>query len=580
MAPQRPHYLVRRGDTFYFRRAFPGNLINRFSRNEIKVSLRTDSPRLARMRCRDLSNRFEHFIELVWAMPELTPQVIDSLLKNYFLQELTKFNDILDIAVGDDTSGFVIDEELPYVETKLPELRKNLAARKYPRDVLADADGTLAHAGFNASKATTDQLAAVRHGVMRAKVELYRIYAALMRGEYDDTNPKDPLFMSSVSAVIGQSTSMSQGEELGEIVRRFITFKGTLADKTLGEYRRVMDWFMEMTGKTLPITAISKDHVGEFRDAVMALPKNYIKFKEFSGLSFTEVIKAGKDYEKIAGKTANKYLIDLKTFLKWCVDEEYIASVPGAKVNLPKSVIEDGTDRKPFDHDQLKTIFTSPVYTGRQSRTRRTKSGKLFLRDGHFWVPLIGLFSGMRLGEIVQLRTADIRQDGGACYFDVTTVEGDDGEFSVTELRKHLKSKQSQRRIPIHSELIAIGLLDYVSDKRKNNHGSNRLFPDIKPGKDGYYSHNFSKTFSRDLEAFGVKTKSHVFHSFRHNFKSAMDLGGVQDTHKDALMGHTDMNQAKNTYAPLYDNVAALVPDMDRVKYALDLSHLYKNTHK
>ena len=77
MASEGLTYLIRRGGTFYFRRAVPASLMGRFGRAEIKVSLRTGDSGIARRRCRDLANRFENLVELTEAMPELKPQIID-----------------------------------------------------------------------------------------------------------------------------------------------------------------------------------------------------------------------------------------------------------------------------------------------------------------------------------------------------------------------------------------------------------------------------------------------------------------------------------------------------------------------
>lgn len=49
-------------------------------------------------------------------------------------------------------------------------------------------------------------------------------------------------------------------------------------------------------------------------------------------------------------------------------------------------------------------------------------------QSAQFWVPLIGLFTGMRLGEIIQLRVADVKTTDGIVYFDVSsTLDEDDG---------------------------------------------------------------------------------------------------------------------------------------------------------
>ena len=91
MRAQTPDYLFRRGNWFYFRRGIPLQLRRRFKRREIKVSLGTDHPGTARRLCRVVANRFDGMIALAKVMPELTPQVIERLLKDYFAKGLGDF---------------------------------------------------------------------------------------------------------------------------------------------------------------------------------------------------------------------------------------------------------------------------------------------------------------------------------------------------------------------------------------------------------------------------------------------------------------------------------------------------------
>src|SRR3546814_12051732 len=78
------------------------------------------------------------------------------------------------------------------------------------------------------------------------------------------------------------------------------------------------------------------------------------------------------------------------------------------------------------------------------------------------------LLSGARPNEICQLRTSDIkRTKAGVWYMDVD----DAGEGNS------VKTEASRRRIPIHSELVRIGLLRFVNDRCKAG-AEARLFPD------------------------------------------------------------------------------------------------------
>jgi integrase len=70
---------------------------------------------------------------------------------------------------------------------------------------------------------------------------------------------------------------------------------------------------------------------------------------------------------------------------------------------------------------------------------RRTEPGTLILRDEHYWIPLIGLFSGMRQEEICQLHVEDVREAWG---------------INSRPPRK-LKNATAARLVPVHKDLIA-----------------------------------------------------------------------------------------------------------------------------
>ncbi len=100
-----------------------------------------------------------------------------------------------------------------------------------------------------------------------------------------------------------------------------------------------------------------------------------------------------------------------------------------------------------------------------------------------------------------------------------------------------------------------------------------RLFPDIAPGKDGYYSHNFSKYFSRHLAHLGIKTAKTTFHSLRHNFADGCDRASVSFPVRQALMGHADDSTASRYGSSRYPT-DVLLDNIGRIKFDVDLTHL------
>jgi len=68
-------------------------------------------------------------------------------------------------------------------------------------------------------------------------------------------------------------------------------------------------------------------------------------------------------------------------------------------------------------------------------------------RTGSFWIPLIGLFHGCRLNEVCQPRLEHIVTSSELSY--LLIQEGDEVQ---------LKTKASNRTIPLHRELIKMGI--------------------------------------------------------------------------------------------------------------------------
>jgi hypothetical protein len=73
----------------------------------------------------------------------------------------------------------------------------------------------------------------------------------------------------------------------------------------------------------------------------------------------------------------------------------------------------------PFEIADLQVIFKTPVFTVGE----RPKGGK---GEASFWLPLLALFTGARLGELSSLRASDVARDDaiGAISFYVNPKAG------------------------------------------------------------------------------------------------------------------------------------------------------------
>jgi integrase len=219
----------------------------------------------------------------------------------------------------------------------------------------------------------------------------------------------------------------------------------------------------------------------------------------------------------------------------------------------------------PYKTEELKVIFSSPLYVGCLSDEKPHIAGNHHIRDHRFWVPLISLFSGARMGELCQLMTSDIVETGGSWVFRITNDESEE---------KHLKTKGSQRVVPIHPMLIELGLLSL--HKRMVARQERWLFPEIALDSRSSRSGKLSDSYRKYVKRIGVKIDRTVnFHSFRHSFTDALRRAGHLDHQFAFLLGHTQ-NNVTGRYGALQEgDLPRRRSLIDSVSYeGLDLSHL------
>lgn len=557
--------LVRRGAMFYFRMAVPRQLVPRMRRSEVKVSLRTSDPLAATVRSRLLSNAFDVLFKELEAMPQFTPAMINERIRDYFQGCLNKSLEYAQLLPTDPFCD--LEREVVSLRSSVEQMRKQLAAQSFSQSLVQDATTVLQQSTSGNDIPDPETLQYACSTVLRAKIENSRILAAQLSGRYEETAPRDPLFVGMVANGLPPIQGEPALPDLKSLALKVVgelycAFKGKhdWVNKTATDVRRILTLAEEAIGADKPMRLVDTDDVKAVRDLIAALPPNYTKYKANNSLTARAVVEKSGIGPTLSVKTQDKYFTLFKAFLRWATNENYIDKEPGPNIKVAGvAKLTTFDKRRPYSAEQLKTIFASPLYRGHKTATTRHRPGKLSIRDGKFWVPLIALYSGMRMGEIVQLLAADVKQEEGIWYFDVTKAEGDG---------KKIKTQSSIRRVPVHHALIGIGFLDAIAKAKSKG----RLFPDIEPGADGYFSHNFSKWWGRYSRHIGFQSQKTAFHSFRHNFIDAMRNAKVPEFAARAIVGHSDKS-VHSSYGS-GPSLAVLKEEIDKAAYPIDLSNL------
>lgn len=376
------------------------------------------------------------------------------------------------------------------------------------------------------------------------------------------------------SAPVNMGQTNGKPVPLSKLYQEYINNPSAeMSDSTKKNYTIPIRVLMHVVGEHRPIHEITREECKKVRELLRVLPANYKK--KLGNLGIVEAIKKGAEQNlgMASVGTINGHLQKISALLNYAVSEGYIQVNP-ARDLLVKDKESAKEKRHPFDMAVLQTIFSSGVYSGPDIsiyKEYEIKKKSEIVRYSYFWVPLIALFTGMRLNEICQLHVSDIQEKAGVDFINVRT-ETDESDNADGEQAKKLKTAQSIRVVPIHPVLKQIGLLKYAASFGKS--GNTQLFPDIKEATTGYMSGNFSKYYSRNLKLIGVKTKKTSFHSFRHNFRDAEREAEIPEPISQQLggwtTGKTDANYGQGV------KVETLAKWMDRIEYPeLDLNKLF-----
>jgi integrase len=281
--------------------------------------------------------------------------------------------------------------------------------------------------------------------------------------------------------------------------------------------------------------------VGRFHEACGRLP--LVAIRQDHGKAFLAALAA----RALAYGTISAHLKMLKAVLSASVEAGLIKVNPLDNVRVPVGASKSTKKtRVPFSPADVAVILSKLPPSGHAR-----------------WIPLLGIYTGMRLEEIGQLAPGDVREDS---YRDADGVARKTHVIYVTEEGEGqgIKNNNSRRRVPIHTELVRLGFLDVVQAAK-----GNRIFSDLKPDRHGRETASFGAEFGRTFlrKTCGIADTRKTFHSFRHLFKDVMREHGVPEDVSDALTGHTTGTVSRG-YGGEYYPLRPLVEAMERFSIA------------
>lgn len=413
-----------------------------------------------------------------------------------------------------DLLTFAVDEQAQ-------QLRLGIALHRTPEWIKAEVDRALAERGVE-----LDPVSAERRTVdMKFMADTQQALGAIQKrnsGTHVPTppEPRDP--------------ATRLGPHLSEALDAWKT--GTLlpgmklpSERTALEADFTIRRFIELHGD-LRIGAITREQARGFVDAMWRLPTRLPA--DIERLKLPAILKRD-DLGKLPRRsvaTLTKHITLISAIVSKAGDANDLA-FRGAGWTNPfdglKPEAQGERERESFTATELAVIFGSPIYT---AMLRPVGGGA----EAAFWLPILGLLTGARLGELAQLRLRDVRQDGKdePLYLDIN----EEGEG------RRLKTRSSRRKVPVHPALIAAGFAHYLESRRKQaGLAEALLFPALAVRGSRAPGAAWSKWFGRwrrgELELSGDGVRKD-FHSFRHTFKDLCRTAEIPEEVHDALTGH------------------------------------------
>lgn len=287
--------------------------------------------------------------------------------------------------------------------------------------------------------------------------------------------------------------------------------------------RRAIRGFVSIIGDKTVDQYVPKD-LQTFTATLGRLPATWSTDKRLRDLTPVEIIERAKTIrglKPISKTTVAEYLAEFRHV--WKViratypDDVRALGHDDVPITLPRAAA------RPTIREGL-SIEKINAFLARAATERRP--------DDRF-IPLLGVLTGARLGELVGLQAPDLQRSGS--HWVLNLVEGIEDEDGEVEERQ-LKNDGSRRIVALPDAIIGTGFLEWVGGLRGGS-----LWPQLS--RSARPSPTASKRLMRTMKELGIHVpRGQVFHSLRHGYKDWMRVRGVDKRTVNVQVGHAHEN--------------------------------------
>ncbi len=435
------HYLKKRGHTWFFQRAVPKDLREKLGKEQIVETLET----------RDLTVAMSRRTERAAYWEAVFKSLRGSLKPTSDVDAREVYKDTLECSLSADIEARSVES----VETSADE---PLTEFDIQQDLLLDQAATQFgqdEQGHPLAMSPQQQ----------AKWDGLQDYRRIKRN-------------------MPASNASKYGLTISEATDRYLSRAAQKGDaQTVRQHRTTLQRLSEFVSDK-PLKTLTRSDVGRFMGILETLDPAWGKSPRDSSRTFGEIRRrysgTGRQLSDI---TLNRHLGAIRALWRWATtvgEVEGDCPTEGLERKISKKTAQERT-YSAFDLGEIHQLF----------------SGHLPQNHDVVEICMVGLFSGMRLGEICALRWEDIRDDEGVAFFDVDRA----------------KSIAGVRRVPVHSYLT------WLLDRRKD---AGPIWPRLAEREQDKASKAVTKAFGHFKKSKGFSSRKKVFHSFRKTFITSL----------------------------------------------------------
>jgi integrase len=314
--------------------------------------------------------------------------------------------------------------------------------------------------------------------------------------------------------------------------------------KTRYELQAITALMMEVLGSDRALNSLNRKDFAYYKEQLSRLPSNRRKNPVYREKTLAELGAMHIPPSDLLNPvTINKNLRCISAVMKWGQIHGFVEAnyCEGLSIAAAKRSDEH---RQPYTDAEALHLQTSAL--GSHSKQAWKK-----------WIPLLLMYQGMRTNEAAQLMCADFNEVEGIPVLTITDEGG-----------RRVKTAASRRTIPIHPELVRLGLLEHIAELRTRD--ITRCWPELSQGRDGPGKY-VSRWYASYRQKLGLGKDAH---SLRHTVVTKLREAGIAEDLIADIVGHSRSDKVTfGTYAKAA-SIRRMADALNRLSYTEKQSHL------